>query len=157
MLTIASKILKKFCSGLALKVLHGEKSNSMNIVVCVKQIPDPAMALTLDDSTKCLVRDDKLIMDDSDSYGVEMALQLAEQAGGGEVKGPCLEFALVTNQESGVWGGTAEEERRQLRKIWLSRQAGQEQINQMSKLRLSNRKPIHGQEQLNGSRRRRLG
>lgn len=74
-----------------------------------------------------------------------------------EVKGPCLEFALVTNQESGVWGGTAEEERRQLRKIWLSRQAGQGQINQMSKLRLSNRKPIHGQEQLNGSRRRRLG
>ena len=27
---------------------------------------------------------------------------------------PCLDFALATNQESGVWGGTSEEERRQL-------------------------------------------
>ena len=28
----------------------------------------------------------------------------------------CLEFALETNQDSGVWGGTSEEERRQLRR-----------------------------------------
>ncbi len=35
---------------------------------------------------------------------------------------PCLEFALATNQESGVWGGTSEEERRKLRKAWLARQ-----------------------------------
>ena len=35
---------------------------------------------------------------------------------------PCLEFALITNQDSGVWGGTSEEERRKLRKSWLSRQ-----------------------------------
>jgi len=34
----------------------------------------------------------------------------------------CLEFALATNQESGVWGGTSEEERRRLRKQWLQRQ-----------------------------------
>jgi WhiB family redox-sensing transcriptional regulator len=34
----------------------------------------------------------------------------------------CLEFALVTNQDSGVWGGTSEEERRKLRKAWLARQ-----------------------------------
>ena len=34
----------------------------------------------------------------------------------------CLEFALETNQESGVWGGTSEEERRRLRKSWLARQ-----------------------------------
>ena len=39
-----------------------------------------------------------------------------------EAQGPCLEFALATNQESGVWGGTAEEERRRLRKAWLARQ-----------------------------------
>lgn len=31
----------------------------------------------------------------------------------------CLEFALHTNQEAGVWGGTTEEERRKLRKSWL--------------------------------------
>jgi len=38
-----------------------------------------------------------------------------------EVRQPCLEFALATNQESGVWGGTSEEERRKLRKAWVSR------------------------------------
>ena len=34
----------------------------------------------------------------------------------------CLEFALATNQEAGVWGGTTEEERRKLRKGWLAKQ-----------------------------------
>ena len=34
----------------------------------------------------------------------------------------CLEFALATNQEAGIWGGTTEEERRKLRKSWLSKQ-----------------------------------
>jgi WhiB family redox-sensing transcriptional regulator len=33
----------------------------------------------------------------------------------------CLEFALATNQESGIWGGTSEEERRKLRKAWVAR------------------------------------
>jgi WhiB family redox-sensing transcriptional regulator len=37
-----------------------------------------------------------------------------------EAKTACLEFALITNQEAGVWGGTAEEERRKLRKAWLT-------------------------------------
>lgn len=57
----------------------------MNVVVCVKQIPDPAGTYSLDPNTHTMVRDGKLILDDSDSYGVEMGLQLAEQAGGGEV------------------------------------------------------------------------
>ena len=34
----------------------------------------------------------------------------------------CLEYALATNQDSGVWGGTSEEERRQLRKQYVARQ-----------------------------------
>jgi electron transfer flavoprotein beta subunit len=56
----------------------------MNIAVCVKQIPDPAVPGSLgDDHT--LERVGKLILDDSDSYGVEMSLQLAEKAGGGDV------------------------------------------------------------------------
>lgn len=57
----------------------------MNIVVCVKQIPDPAEPGALDPNTKTLKRDGKLILDESDSYGVEMALQLVDTAGGGEV------------------------------------------------------------------------
>jgi electron transfer flavoprotein beta subunit len=56
----------------------------MHIVVCVKQIPDPAVPGELNpDHT--LKREGKLILDESDSYGVEMALQLADAAGGGDV------------------------------------------------------------------------
>jgi electron transfer flavoprotein beta subunit len=57
----------------------------MNVVVCVKQIPDPASPSSLDENTKTLKREGGLILDDSDAYGVEMGLQLAEAAGGGEV------------------------------------------------------------------------
>ena len=57
----------------------------MNVVVCVKQIPDPAAPQSLEPGTNTLDRSGKLILDDSDAYGVEMALQLVEQAGGGEV------------------------------------------------------------------------
>jgi WhiB family redox-sensing transcriptional regulator len=37
-------------------------------------------------------------------------------------KDPCLQFALTTNQDSGVWGGTSEEERRKLRRAWVAQQ-----------------------------------
>ena len=53
----------------------------MNIVVCVKQIPDPAEPGALDPETNTLKRDSKLILDEADSYGVEMALQLAGDDG----------------------------------------------------------------------------
>jgi electron transfer flavoprotein beta subunit len=62
-----------------------EDNEGMNVVVCVKQIPDPAAPPRLDPTTKTLVREGKLILDESDSFGVEMGLQLADQAGGGEV------------------------------------------------------------------------
>ncbi len=39
-----------------------------------------------------------------------------------DARASCLEFALATNQESGIWGGTSEEERRKVRKAWLARQ-----------------------------------
>ena len=53
----------------------------MNVVVCVKQIPDPAAPQALNPGTNTLDRSGKLIMDDSDNYGVEMALQLASGEG----------------------------------------------------------------------------
>ena len=56
----------------------------MNIVVCVKQIPDPAAPQSLDASHN-LDRSGKLILDEADTYGVEMALQLVDKAGTGEV------------------------------------------------------------------------
>ena len=40
---------------------------------------------------------------------------------GCEVRSECLQFAITTNQEFGVWGGTSEEERRILRRQWRAR------------------------------------
>jgi len=57
----------------------------MKVVVCVKQIPDPADPGALDPESNTLKRDAKLILDESDSYGVEMALQLVDTAGEGSV------------------------------------------------------------------------
>lgn len=58
----------------------------MDVVVCVKQIPDPADPGELDLETKTLKREAKLILDESDSYGVEMALQLVDSVGEGGVR-----------------------------------------------------------------------
>ena len=69
----------------------------MNIVVCVKQIPDPAAPQSLRPDTHTLDRSGKLIMDDSDAYGVEMALQLA----GGEGD----EVTLVSMAPNGETSG----------------------------------------------------
>lgn len=71
----------------------------MKVVVCVKQIPDPALPGELDPATNLLKRDDKLILDESDSYGVEMALQLVEAAGGGQVS---LVSMAPRNETSGL-------------------------------------------------------
>ena len=76
----------------------------MNVAVCLKQIPDPANPGKLDPETKTLVREGKLIMDDSDSYGVEMALQLVAAAGSGEV----ILVSMAPNDEvSGMRNGLA--------------------------------------------------
>lgn len=32
----------------------------------------------------------------------------------------CLQYALETNQEAGIWGGYPEDDRRRLRKRWLA-------------------------------------
>jgi WhiB family redox-sensing transcriptional regulator len=48
---------------------------------------------------------------------IEAAKRVCSQC---DVVATCLEFALSTNQESGVWGGTSEEERRKVRKQWLA-------------------------------------
>src|SRR5437868_1735274 len=70
----------------------------MNVVVCVKQIPDPAVPGSLE-ADHTLNRSGKLILDESDSYGVEMALQLVDTAGGGEVT---LVSMAPNNEVSGL-------------------------------------------------------
>jgi electron transfer flavoprotein beta subunit len=54
----------------------------MNIVVCVKQIPDPANPYSLDEETHFLVRPEEQVLDDTDRYGVEVGLQLAAASEG---------------------------------------------------------------------------
>jgi electron transfer flavoprotein beta subunit len=50
----------------------------MKVVVCVKQIPDPATPYKLEEGTNWLVRPEEQVLDDTDRYGVEMGLQLAQ-------------------------------------------------------------------------------
>lgn len=38
------------------------------------------------------------------------------------VRVECLDYALETNQDAGIWGGTSEEERRVLRRQYVARQ-----------------------------------
>ncbi len=54
----------------------------MKIAVCVKQIPDPATPYELDSENHFVVRPDDQVLDDTDRYGVEMGLQLAEATEG---------------------------------------------------------------------------
>lgn len=54
----------------------------MRVVVCAKQIPDPTTPYRLDPETHWLVRPNEQVLDDTDRYGVEMGLQLAQKAGG---------------------------------------------------------------------------
>ncbi|HET7847378.1 MAG TPA: electron transfer flavoprotein subunit beta/FixA family protein [Acidimicrobiia bacterium] len=54
----------------------------MNVVVCVKQIPDPATPYRLEAGTNWLIRPDDQVLDDTDRYGVEMGLQLAQPSEG---------------------------------------------------------------------------
>ncbi len=50
----------------------------MKVVVCVKQIPDPATPYALEPDSHWLVRPTEQVLDDGDRYGVEMGLQLAQ-------------------------------------------------------------------------------
>ncbi len=54
----------------------------MNVVVCVKQVPDPNSPGQLDPSSHTLKRDGELVLDPGDEFGVEAGLQLAEKNGG---------------------------------------------------------------------------
>ena len=54
----------------------------MRVMVCVKQIPDPASPYELDPETHFLKRPTDQVLDDTDRYGVEMGLWIAEQTEG---------------------------------------------------------------------------
>ena len=68
---------------MALPVLA--ECRAMNVVVCVKQIPDPADPGALDPRPHPQARRASSSSTSPTRYGVEMALQLVDKAGGGEV------------------------------------------------------------------------
>src|SRR5437764_8856599 len=56
---------------------------SMNVLVCVKQIPDPNVPGRLDPQTKRLVREGvDAVLDPGDEHAVEAGLQVIEKKGG---------------------------------------------------------------------------
>ena len=70
----------------------------MKVVVCVKQIPDPALPGELDPSTNYLKRDDKLILDESDS-GLDVdALQVVADGVNSQRDGE-RSFIVVTHYQ----------------------------------------------------------
>ena len=56
-------------------------------------------------------------IDQTDAVQVEKARAVCEVC---QVSVECLQYALETNQRSGIWGGTTEKERRSLRRKWLA-------------------------------------
>jgi WhiB family redox-sensing transcriptional regulator len=57
---------------------------------------------------------------------IDYAKRVCEQCA---VMQECLEFALDTNQDSGVWGGHSEEERRAIRRQRAAAQRAARQLN----------------------------
>jgi WhiB family redox-sensing transcriptional regulator len=55
--------------------------------------------------------------DYSDEPSIEKAKEICAVC---PVVSSCLEYALETNQRSGIWGGTSERERKSLRRKWLA-------------------------------------
>ncbi len=54
----------------------------MRIAVCVKQIPDPATPYQLDPEDHFVIRPEDQVLDDTDRYGIEVGLQLADATEG---------------------------------------------------------------------------
>jgi WhiB family transcriptional regulator, redox-sensing transcriptional regulator len=50
---------------------------------------------------------------------IDRAKQVCDEC---PVRIECLDYALETNQDAGVWGGTSEDERRVLRRNYVARQ-----------------------------------
>ena len=49
-------------------------------------------------------------------YALLQIARAKEVCGQCPVQNDCLDYALETNQDSGIWGGTSEEERRNIRR-----------------------------------------
>ncbi len=57
----------------------------------------------------------------STGYALVQIERAREVCGQCPVRVECLDYALETNQDSGIWGGTSEDERRILRRQYVAR------------------------------------
>jgi WhiB family transcriptional regulator, redox-sensing transcriptional regulator len=70
------------------------------------------------DHAACRDTDPELFFPIGSAGPALLQLERAKQVCAGcQVRIPCLEWALATGQDAGVWGGTGEDERRALRRI----------------------------------------
>src|SRR6202044_345114 len=76
----------------------------MNVLVCVKQIPDPQSQYRLDPGDFTLDRTGSTLLDESDTFGIEMGLQLRDSAGGGVVT---LVSMVANGEVTGIRNGLA--------------------------------------------------
>jgi len=71
------------------------------------------------DAAACLNADPDLFFPIGSNGAVQAQIRAVKAVCEGcPVKERCLQFALETNQEAGVWGGLEENERRAVRRIW---------------------------------------
>ena len=97
----------------------------------------PASSLALaaaDDSwrdhARCRDTDPELFFPVGTTGNALLAIDYAKRVCGQcAVMQECLEFALDTNQDSGVWGGHSEEERRAIRRQRAAAQRAARQLN----------------------------
>src|SRR5271169_4765020 len=75
------------CLAKTAMITPGDRLRSPGVIIAVfaKQVPNPDQGSSLDPVTHNLVREAPFILDDADTYSVEMGLQLVDQAGEGEV------------------------------------------------------------------------
>jgi len=74
------------------------------------------------DHAACRDTDPELFFPVGTTGNALVQIELAKSVCRGcEARLDCLEFALSTNQDSGIWGGASEEERRKLRRAWVAR------------------------------------
>lgn len=87
--------------------------------------PAPSGSTDWRDLAACRDRDPELFFPIGNAGPTLRQVAQAKQiCAGCTVRAPCLEWALDSGQEAGVWGGTSEDERHALRRMRQGPQAG---------------------------------
>jgi WhiB family transcriptional regulator, redox-sensing transcriptional regulator len=84
-------------------------------------LDDELVVLDWRDLAACLGHDPELFFPAGETGPAADQIRTAKRiCASCEVQDECLTYAVETNQVSGVWGGLTEDERRPVRRRWLS-------------------------------------